>query len=38
MPADFRQYVRMYSHTCIKGKDQPGKVAHPAHGQLNRDK
>ena len=23
--------------TCSKGKDQPGKVANPARGQLNRE-
>ena len=23
--------------TCCKGKDQPGKVANPARGQLNRE-
>ena len=28
----------MYSHTCSKSMDQPGKVANPAHGQLNRGK
>ena len=27
----------MYGHTYIKGKDQPGKVANPARGQLNRE-
>ena len=27
--------VCMYGHTYSKGKDQPGKVANPAHGQLN---
>ena len=26
----------MYSHAYRKSKDQPGKVANPAHGQLNR--
>ena len=33
-------YVRMYvcmAITCSKGKDQPGKVVNPAHGQLNRE-
>ena len=31
--------VRMYGHhTChSKSKDQPGKVANPARGQLNRE-
>ena len=29
-------YVCMYRHTYSKGKDQPGKVANPARGQLNR--
>ena len=27
----------MYGHTCSKSKDQPGKVANPARGQLNRE-
>ena len=27
----------LYGHTYSKSKDQPGKVANPAHGQLNRD-
>ena len=27
---------RMYGHTRSKGMDQPGKVASPARGQLNR--
>ena len=27
----------MYDHTCSKSMDQPGKVAHPARGQLNRE-
>ena len=27
----------MYSHTYSKGMDQPGKVANPARGQLNRE-
>ena len=31
-------YVCMYGHTCSKGTDQPGKVANPARGQLNREK
>ena len=29
-------YVCMYGHTYGKGMDQPGKVASPARGQLNR--
>ena len=29
--------VCMYGHTYIKSKDQPGKVANPARGQLNRE-
>ena len=29
-------YVYMYGHTYSKSMDQPGKVASPAHGQLNR--
>ena len=28
--------VCMYGHTFSKSKDQPGKVANPARGQLNR--
>ena len=27
----------MYGHTYSKSKDQMGKVANPARGQLNRD-
>ena len=27
----------MYGHTYNKGMDQPGKVASPARGQLNRE-
>ena len=27
----------MYDHTYSKSMDQPGKVANPAHGQLNRE-
>ena len=27
----------MYGHTYSKSKDQPGKVANPAPGQLNRE-
>ena len=27
----------LYGHTYSKSKDQPGKVASPAHGQLNRE-
>ena len=27
----------MYDHTCSKSKEQPGKVAKPARGQLNRE-
>ena len=32
-------YVCMYGHHiyCSKGKDQPGKVANPARGQLKRE-
>ena len=35
-------YIHTYIHTymaiiCSKSKDQPGKVANPARGQLNRD-
>ena len=29
-------YVCMYGHTYSKSVDQPGKVANPARGQLNR--
>ena len=29
--------VCMYGHTYNKSVDQPGKVAHPARGQLNRE-
>ena len=29
--------VYMYGHTYSKNKDQPGKVANPARGQLNRE-
>ena len=28
----------MYGHTYSKSVDQPGKVADPARGQLNREK
>ena len=31
-------YVCMYRYTYSKGMDQPGKVANPARGQLNREK
>ena len=31
-------YVCMYGHTYSKSMDQPGKVARPARGQLNRRK
>ena len=30
------EYVCMYGHTYSKSIDQPGKVASPARGQLNR--
>ena len=30
-------HVCMYDHTYSKSMDQPGKVANPAHGQLNRE-
>ena len=30
-------YVRMYSHMYSKSMHQPGKVANPARGQLNRE-
>ena len=30
-------YVCMYGHTYSKSMDQPGKVANPARGQLNRE-
>ena len=29
--------VCMYCHACSKSTDQPGKVANPARGQLNRE-
>ena len=29
--------VCMYGHHIWQGMDQPGKVAHPARGQLNRE-
>ena len=29
--------VCMYGHTCSKIMDQPGKVANPARGRLNRE-
>ena len=29
--------VCMYSHTYSKSMDQPGEVANPARGQLNRE-
>ena len=32
----FIQRRHMYGHTCSKSMDQPGKVANPARGQLNR--
>ena len=31
-------YVCTYDHTYSKSIDQPGKVANPARGQLNRKK
>ena len=31
-------YVCMYDHTYIKSRDQAGKVANPARGQLMREK
>ena len=30
-------HVVMYGHGCSKNVDQPGKVASPARGQLNRE-
>ena len=30
-------HVCIYGHTYSKGKDQPGKVANPARGQLKRE-
>ena len=30
--------VCMYGHTYSKSMDQPGMVANPAHGQLNKEK
>ena len=32
-----RLHVCMYGHTYSKSMDQPGKVASPARGQLNRE-
>ena len=42
MPSGPRTYLdagnfNMYGHTYSKRMDQPGKVASPAHGQLNRE-
>ena len=31
-------YRSMYGHTYSKGMDQPGKDAHPARDQLNKEK
>ena len=31
-----RDPICMYGHTYRKSKDQPGKIAKPARGQLNR--
>ena len=31
-----RRRIYMYGHTYSKSMDQPGKVASPARGQLNR--
>ena len=31
-------YICMYGHTYIKSMDQPGMVANPARGQLNKKK
>ena len=33
----YRQYVCMYGHYLMQSMDQPGKVANPAGGQLNRE-
>ena len=30
-------YVCMYSHYIKQSMDQPGKIANPARGQLNRE-
>ena len=30
-------YVCMYGHTYSRSMDQPGKVANPSRGQLNRE-
>ena len=32
-----RMHIWMYGDTCSKSMDQPGKVANPALGQLNRE-
>ena len=39
IPPEFRGGVHlcMYCHTYSKSMDQPGKVANPARGQLNRE-
>ena len=38
MPGADNPSVCMYGHTCSKNMDQPGMVANPARGQLNREK
>ena len=37
-PLIARLGICMYGHTYSKSIDQPGKVANPARGQLNREK
>ena len=37
-PIEQPREVDMYGHTYSKSMDQTGKVANPAHGQLNREK
>ena len=33
----YSMYVCLYGHSYSKSMDQPGKVANPARGQLNRE-
>ena len=35
--SDADMYVCMYGHHIYQSMDQPGKVANPARGQLNRE-
>ena len=36
--SEWRVVIMMYGHTYSKSMDQPGEVANPARGQLNREK